>query len=98
MFCYFLAASHIFCEIKGTFHGTSHGARSGNRFMFTGRLRNVRTLPCLNLTEGNTIITATAVDRADNEAKPLVVTVVLDTTPPGPATLKSLRRLPGFPR
>ena len=36
------------------------------------------------------IITRTAVDRACNEAKQVVVTVVLDTTPPGPDTLKSI--------
>lgn len=48
------------------------------------------TLSSLSLSEGNNIITATAVDRAGNQAKPAVVNVVLDTTPPAFPTLSPL--------
>lgn len=48
------------------------------------------TLSSLSLSEGNNTITATAVDRAGNQAKASVVTIVLDTTPPAPPTLAPL--------
>jgi len=44
--------------------------------------RGMFTLSGLNLVEGTNAITATAIDRAGNQAKPSVVNVVLDTTPP----------------
>lgn len=50
----------------------------------------VFTLSSLNLSEGNNVILVTAVDRAGNEAKQAVVTVVLDTTPPTPPSLNPL--------
>jgi Glucodextranase, domain B/Bacterial Ig-like domain/Bacterial Ig domain len=50
----------------------------------------VFTLSSLNLSEGSNTITATAIDRAGNEAKQAVVTIVLDTTPPTPPTLNPL--------
>jgi hypothetical protein len=52
--------------------------------------RGVFTLSSLILSEGTNSITVTAVDRAGNEAKPAVVTVALDTTPPAPPTLDPL--------
>jgi hypothetical protein len=52
--------------------------------------RGVFTLSSLNLSEGNNIISVTAIDRAGNEAKQAVVTVVLDTTPPAPPSLNPL--------
>ncbi len=52
--------------------------------------KGVFTLSSLNLSEGNNTITVTAVDRAGNEAKQAVVTVVLDTTPPTPPSLNPL--------
>lgn len=60
--------------------------------------RGSLTLSSLNLTEGNNIITVTAVDRAGNEAKPVVVTVVLDTTPPAPPTLNPLSPVTRVPQ
>ncbi len=48
------------------------------------------TLSGMNLGEGSNTITATAVDRAGNQAKASVVTVVLDTAPPAPPTLNPL--------
>ncbi len=48
------------------------------------------TLSSLSLTEGNNTLTATAVDRAGNQAKAAVITVVLDTTPPTPPTLNPM--------
>jgi hypothetical protein len=50
----------------------------------------VFTLSSLNLAEGNNAITVTAVDRAGNEAKPAMVTVVLKTVPPTPPSLNPL--------
>lgn len=52
--------------------------------------KGVFTLSSLNLSEGNNTITATATDRAGNQATAVVVTVVLDTTPPVPPTLNPL--------
>jgi len=52
--------------------------------------RGVFTLASLNLVEGSNTITATAVDRAGNQAKASVITVVLDTTPPASPTLDPL--------
>ncbi len=52
--------------------------------------RGVFTLSGLNLAEGTNTITATAVDRAGNQAKPAVITVVLKTTPPATPTLNPL--------
>ena len=49
------------------------------------------TLSSLTLAEGNNTITATAGDRAGNQARESVVTVVLDTTPPAPPTLSPLQ-------
>ena len=60
--------------------------------------RGTLTLSSLNLTEGNNIITATAVDRAGNEAKPVAVTVVLDTMPPTPPTLNPLSPVTRVPQ
>jgi hypothetical protein len=48
------------------------------------------TLSSVNLTEGTNTITATAVDRAGNQAKPATITVVLKTTPPASPTLNPL--------
>ena len=48
------------------------------------------SLSSLNLVEGNNTITATAVDRAGNQATPSAVTIVLDTTGPTPPTLNLL--------
>ncbi|HSQ77314.1 MAG TPA: Ig-like domain-containing protein [Nitrospirota bacterium] len=60
--------------------------------------RGTLTLSSLNLVEGNNIITVTAVDRAGNEAKPVVVTVVLDTTPPASPTLNPLSPVTRVPQ
>ncbi len=48
------------------------------------------TLSSLTLAEGNNTISATAVDRAGNQAKESVVTVLVDTTPPTAPTLNPL--------
>jgi hypothetical protein len=52
--------------------------------------RGMFTLSSLSLSEGSNAITATAVDRAGNQAKESVVTVMLDTTPPTAPTLNPL--------
>jgi len=52
--------------------------------------RGVFTLSSLSLQEGANAITATAIDRAGNQAAPAVVNVVLDTTPPAAPTLNPL--------
>ncbi len=52
--------------------------------------RGVFTLSSLNLSEGKNTITATAIDRAGNQAKASTVNVILDTTPPGAPTLNPL--------
>jgi hypothetical protein len=52
--------------------------------------RGVFTLSGFNLAEGSNTITAAAVDRAGNQAKPVSVTVVLKTTPPATPTLNPL--------
>jgi hypothetical protein len=52
--------------------------------------KGVFTLSSLSLQEGANVITATAVDRAGNQATPAVVNVVLDTTPPVAPTLNPL--------
>lgn len=48
------------------------------------------TLSSLTLAEGTNTITATATDRAGNQARETVVTVMVDTTPPTPPTLNPL--------
>lgn len=48
------------------------------------------TLSAITLAEGSNTITVTASDRAGNLAKPAVITVVLDTTPPSPPSLNVL--------
>jgi hypothetical protein len=48
------------------------------------------TLSSVNLTEGRNTITATAVDRAGNQATPAVINVLLKTTPPASPTLNPL--------
>lgn len=52
--------------------------------------RGVFTLSSLSLSEGKNTITATATDRAGNEAKPSAVTIMLDTTGPTPPSLSPL--------
>ena len=52
--------------------------------------KGVFTLSSVNLTEGRNTITATAVDRAGNQAKPATINVVLKTTPPASPTLNPL--------
>lgn len=52
--------------------------------------KGIFTLSSLNLAEGRNTITATAVDRAGNQAQPSAVTVILDTTPPTPPSLNPL--------
>jgi hypothetical protein len=48
------------------------------------------TLSSLTLAEGNNTITATAIDRAGNQAKESVVAVLLDTLPPAAPTLNPI--------
>jgi hypothetical protein len=45
------------------------------------------TLLSVNLNEGGNTVTVTATDRAGNQAKPAVITVTLDTTPPSAPTI-----------
>ncbi len=52
--------------------------------------RGAFTLSSVNLNEGANTITATAVDRAGNQAKAAVVVVMLDTTPPSSPTIDPL--------
>ncbi len=52
--------------------------------------KGVFTLSSVNLIEGKNTITATAVDRAGNQAKPATINVVLKTTPPASPTLNAL--------
>lgn len=52
--------------------------------------KGVFTLSSLSLQEGANVITATALDRAGNQALPAVVNVVLDTTPPAAPTVNPL--------
>ena len=52
--------------------------------------KGIFTLSSLNLQEGANVITATAVDRAGNQATPAVVNVILDTTPPAVPMLNPL--------
>ncbi len=52
--------------------------------------KGVFTLSSLTLAEGANTITATAIDRAGNQAKASVITIMLDTTPPTPPTLNPL--------
>ena len=52
--------------------------------------KGVFTLSSLTLAEGTNTITATATDRAGNQARESVVTVVVDTTPPTAPTLNPL--------
>ncbi len=62
--------------------------------------RGLFALSSANLTEGNNTITATAVDRAGNQAKPASVTILLDTTPPSSPSLNALpsvTRTPALP-
>lgn len=53
-------------------------------------LKGLFTLSSLSLSEGKNTITAIATDRAGNQAKASVLTVMLDTTPPTPPTLNPL--------
>lgn len=52
--------------------------------------RGAFTLSSINLNEGSNTITATATDRAGNQAKAAAVIVMLDTTPPASPTIDPL--------
>lgn len=54
-------------------------------------LKGMFTLSSLSLSEGSNAITATAIDRAGNQAQASIITVVLDTTPPTAPTLNPLQ-------